>query len=235
LDTLSLDFSTATTQTQKDAINTEREGLLTEIALADSLLADKYNARNTAIQTGLTAVSAQLATISPSGTVQTNLKSVLGLWITLLSTEPDTLTTAQVSILSAIAQQCVFEGGHPVVRARQLLKDYNNVEYTFKYGCTGNRAAEPTEQQGPNDAMLALQPNPANQQVLLVWKDLEATGTSTLTVTNPLGTMVVQHMIQSTEGRWLMPTALMPAGLYIVRIAAADGRTLTIQKLLIQH
>ena len=73
MDTLSLDFSTATTQTQKDAINTEREGLLTEIALADSLLAYKYNARNTAIQTGLTAVSAQLATISPSGTVQTNL------------------------------------------------------------------------------------------------------------------------------------------------------------------
>ena len=235
LDTLSLDFSTATTQTQKDAINTEREGLLIEIALADSLLADKYNARNTAIQTGLTAVTAQLSTISPSGTVQTNLKSVLGVWVTLLSTEPGTLTTAQTATLSAIAQQCVFEGGHPVVRARQLLKDYNNAEYTFKYGCTGNRAVEPTEQNGLIDAMLVLQPNPANEQVLMVWKGMEATSTSTLTVTNPLGATVVQHVIPSAEGRWLMPTASLPAGLYVVRIAAADGRTMTIRKLLIKH
>jgi len=159
LDTLSLDFSTATTQTQKDAINTEREGLLIEIALADSLLADKYNARNTAIQTGLTAV----------------------------------------------------------------------------YGCTGNRAVEPTEQNGLIDAMLVLQPNPANEQVLMVWKGMEATSTSTLTVTNPLGATVVQHVIPSAEGRWLMPTASLPAGLYVVRIAAADGRTMTIRKLLIKH
>jgi hypothetical protein len=235
LDTLSLDFSTATTQTQKDAINTEREGLLIEIALADSMLADKYNARNTAIQTGLTTVSAQLATISPSGTVQTNLKSVLGLWITLLSTEPDTLTTAQVSTLSAIAQQCVFEGGSAVSRARQLLKDYTNAEYALKYGCTGNRGQESNDQRFLGAATLSLRPNPANEQVLIEWSDLNTYGEALLTVTSLLGREVGRSIIQSADGNWMMPIGQLPSGLYIVQVSAADGRTLSAQKLLIQH
>lgn len=237
LDSLNLDYASAVTQGAIDTVNTERSGLISTMDLADSLFTQALNTRDSVVRASLTDLQTQLLAILPADSLQAAWRSVLSVWINALANQPDTLTTAEVSTLTEVADRCVFERGTAVIKARMLLKDYTHAEYPLKYGCVANRNAEYSQATPEStETRLTVRPNPANDQVLVEWKHLpEYSDKAQLILTNSFGNDIERFSLSGAEGNRIFQVSHLPQGVYWVRVGAPDGRFEVTQKLLILH
>ena len=122
-----------------------------------------------------------------------------------------------IFMLKAIAEQCPYQGGTAVFRARALLE----IEVDDETACSQTESQAlmmpPTENQQRPVAGIRMFPNPAKDEVT-VRMDEALENDAVLSVYNLYGRMAGRHYMQAGDASLSFTTAMLPPGIYLVRI-----------------
>ncbi|MBX2927108.1 MAG: T9SS type A sorting domain-containing protein [Saprospiraceae bacterium] len=158
-----------------------------------------------------------------------NEKGVNDIYLHWLSTAFGALDSVEMAALTAIAEQCPFEGGNAVYRARAFLAALTQefVSYNDSLLCA------PTElliihsesgallQTAKDEVELRIFPNPAQNEISITWgTSKEASGM--LSVYDVFGRQVLQQVLGEGANTHTLNIRDLPDGLYFFRIRFQD-------------
>jgi hypothetical protein len=191
---------------------TERQQLEVTLAAAiaahENLLGSLRNAKLSAAQQQLGQASA----ISTTEPYETDFKTVCCILLETF-TDENGVSESNQQVLSAIAHQCRYEGGFAVLQARASLGDEWNWGQYDNCPDAGERSSKVT----PTIAM-SLYPNPAKDAALLDMGYTVTTGRATLRDLS--GRALQEWALDGHQQIWLRWNGQLPAGLYLLEVAA---------------
>jgi hypothetical protein len=153
-----------------------------------------------------------------------NEKGVNEIYLSWLSTTFGALDSVEMAALTAIAEQCPFEGGNAVYRARAFLaaltKGY--ASYNDSLLCAPVQAlAMPENHFSPSlgrlENDLRIFPNPTSDEVKLIWGKADD-GPGLIQVSDIYGRLIRQLVIAPGTSEVVMQLENTPDGMYIFRI-----------------
>jgi Secretion system C-terminal sorting domain/Pregnancy-associated plasma protein-A len=170
--------------------------------------------------------------IGTSYVFETNDKLVNGVYLNWVASGQPDLTTAQISTLGNIANQCPSTGGNAVFRARSVLSMLSFQYYGNDLNCTGQYTSMPQNKVQVDKASdkVLLYPNPAKEAVNLSWEAMEGEGM--LTLSDLMGNQFMVKTLDMTVGSADFDTKELPPAMYICRIVQG-GEVLLSEKLVI--
>ncbi|MBX2929733.1 MAG: T9SS type A sorting domain-containing protein [Saprospiraceae bacterium] len=171
---------------------------------------------------------------------EVNEKGFNDIYLSWLSTAFGALDSTEAAALAAIAEQCPIEGGNAVYRARAFLAALRQeyVTYNDSLLCapiellTVRPDNEPQLQIAKDEAGLSIFPNPASNEVKLVWSKSDE-NPGLVQVSDIYGRQVRQLVIASGTTEQVIQLAGLPDGVYVFRIRL-NGRD-TVRKVIIQR
>lgn len=142
------------------------------------------------------------------------------------------LNTTQFNLLKAVANQCPYEGGTAVFRARAIL----DIEVDDEVACSqlGSQALimPPAGNQSPATG-IRMYPNPAMDFVTVSVDDaLESN--AVLSVFNLYGQLAFRHNLSEGTALFSFTTEMLPSGIYLV-LVQESGKTVYKAKLVISR
>ncbi|MBX2929735.1 MAG: T9SS type A sorting domain-containing protein [Saprospiraceae bacterium] len=169
-----------------------------------------------------------------------NEKEVNDIYLSWLSTAFGALDSTEMGALQAIAEQCPYEGGNAVYRARAFLTVLTQqyVSYNDSLLCVPLellRARSDKEmllQTAKDDTGLRIFPNPAHSEVKMIWK-MASEKPGLIQVSDIYGRQIRQLTIAPDTSELVMPLENMPDGMYIFRIRL-DGLDL-VRKVIVKR
>ncbi|MBN8681820.1 MAG: T9SS type A sorting domain-containing protein [Chitinophagales bacterium] len=176
-----------------------------------------------------TQTAIQLNNALPADAIyESNRKTVNEIYLQTLAQNIVTLTPAQLAQVSAIAHQCVFEGGAAVLDARLLYQLHEIKSFDEDTLCAGSRQQRVTAVQNAGQ-QLSLQPNPADNLVLIKGIPEKDPGDIRIQLNSAHGQ---SRTIRPTQA--FFSVADLPAGVYYCTIWNGD-LCLGTQRLLVIH
>ena len=166
-----------------------------------------------------------------------NRKSILAIYANNLAQGGGILSSEDLQKVSAIAYQCVEEGGTAVIMARAIYKSYDNAFIDDNLLC--NPSFNPiiskvVKDPKQSDAIdLDVFPNPAQDNVNLM---VTSNGKVPfeIVVTNYTGTIIKKINNNGLESPiYTLNTQGLPSGIYFCRVRSDNGFVIT-KKLIIQ-
>jgi hypothetical protein len=156
---------------------------------------------------------AQLNVIGTSELYESDFKTVLGILLETYVSESG-VSEANSLTLTAIAHQCRYEGGIAVLQARASLGD--EWEWSAYDNCPDY--VEERSTNLPEAVNIGLYPNPAKDASLLDMGYTVATGRATLRDLS--GRALQEWSLDGQQQTWLRWSSELPAGLYLMEVAA---------------
>ena len=164
--------------------------------------------------------------INTTLTIDYNQKVVNGILLNLLST--DSITSSELTILSAIADQCPLSGGDAVYEARAVVVHYTGEEYDDRQICAGTGSRENEQVSSTeNKNYINIFPNPSTG--LLSWSGI--TGPVTVRIFNQLGQLQLEQ--RCTEGS--INLTPLQDGVYQLQLLDAGQLKATRSVVLMKH
>ena len=164
--------------------------------------------------------------ISTSLTIDYNQKVVNGIMLNLLSN--DSVTSSELTTLSAIAAQCPLSGGDAVYEARAVVVHYTGVEYNDRQLCAGTGSRENDQVSSTeNKNYINIFPNPSTG--LVSWSGI--TGPVTVRIFNQLGQLQLEQ--RCTEGS--INLTPLQDGVYQLQLLDAGQLKATRSVVLMKH
>jgi hypothetical protein len=183
--------------------------LATAIAVHENLLGSLRSGKLAAAQQLLGQVNA----IGTTASYETDFKTVCRILLETYVGESGVSEANQQS-LSGIAHQCRYEGGFAVLQARASLGE------GWEWSAYDNCPDVPGERSSNGAAVnvLSLYPNPAKDASLLDMGYTVATGRATLRDLS--GRALQEWSLDGQQQTWLRWSSELPAGLYLMEVAA---------------
>jgi hypothetical protein len=154
-----------------------------------------------------------------------NEKGVNEIYLSWLSTTFGALDSVEMAALTAIAEQCPFEGGNAVYRARAfwavLTQEY--VTYNDSLLCAPLELLAVPQQTGTlfqsahDERGLRIYPNPAQNEINITWNAPEEVS-GTLEVYDVFGRQMLRQTLAAGTNAYSLNSSALPEGLYIFRI-----------------
>jgi len=209
----------ATTQTQKDQLSTELQGLNNQL---QSLNLTKHSLEATHLaerQNKLIQLDAYLSSITPNTVYELNLKTVLTVLKEYLAVNTQGVFTAQQMVsLESVADQCRFSGGYGVVFARATLKkspqDYN--DEAMCPGGSGVGGGGEERSQLLKNGEITLSPNPVSDHLQITLPGSFENGT--LYLYDFMGRPIHEEKIDPDIQTVALDIGNLPLGTYTVQV-----------------
>ncbi len=198
--------------------------------LANDLIADSLQA---VVGSLVSTIQSQNAALVASNIYEYNEKTVNEIFLDYILTND--LDTIQLDTLVAIASQCPLQGGKAVFKARALY--LLKVQAVFEDGiiCDTiiNRESVPAMKLANTRSDFYLQPNPAMEEVTLVFGTHDALQyPDKVTITSMFGQEVASIAVQEKTENITLSLHQIPVGIYLVRSSVGNS-TIGIRKLVI--
>ena len=148
-----------------------------------------------------------------------NFKTVSRIYLETIGQDNMTLSQSQFSAISAIAHQCIFEGGTAVLDARMLYQLHAIKYFSDDTLCQqiGQRAQNHILQKNENqDDLVFLVPNPANETVTIQGLHLGQNEVANVDLFDIKGNTIVQF--NTTEDQPTLDLRNVANGVYLCRI-----------------
>ena len=156
----------------------------------------------------------------------------------LLNTEvinqPPTL--AQKSVIKSIAEECFYEGGMAVYKARALYEIWTGEAIegdTCEYNSANENYETPVSIPKVNTTF-KIAPNPADGTILLSYTVPENTLSARLDIISYTGQIIATYFLPTKRERYILPTETIANGFYFVRLTTDQGFHKS-TKVIIQH
>jgi hypothetical protein len=156
---------------------------------------------------------------------EANEKEVNDRYLSWLSAAFGALDSIEMAALAAIAEQCPFEGGNAVYRARAfwavLTQEY--VTYNDSLLCAPLELLAVPQQTGTlfqsahDERGLRIYPNPAQNEINITWNAPEEVS-GTLEVYDVFGRQMLRQTLAAGTNAYSLNSSALPEGLYIFRI-----------------
>ena len=157
--------------------------------------------------------------IATSWPFEANEKSVNHIFLnTVVKGIP--LNGTQILLLTGIAEQCPYEGGTAVFRARAILDGTVETEFDDDIACSqegGQQLIMPPSTGQEVSSAIQLFPNPAQYSVTVKMQEA-IEGNAELFIYNLYGQAVKNHPLQNGIAEHSFSTEDLPQGIYLVRI-----------------
>lgn len=167
------------------------------------------------INTSLSVVNS----LDASNVYKQNFKTVSRIYLETIGQDNMTLSPGQFSAISAIAHQCIFEGGTAVLDARRLYQLHAIKYFSDDTLCQhiGHRAQNEIIQKTDNqDGIVSLLPNPANETVTIQGLHLGKNEVAIVDLLDIQGNTIVQF--NTTEDQPTLDLRNVSNGVYLCRI-----------------
>ncbi len=231
-------YEAAATQQEIDLLEAQRNGLVTEVALAADNLHQLFDGQATARTAAADLVLADNAAIVPANTLESNRVTVNRVFLETLAKGITVFTQSQKDDLSTVANQCPLTGGSAVHEARALYSMIEEAAYDDDALCNNSNnlvqqddQATATENKA-GSKNFGLFPNPANETVVLE-RLSEYQGPELVVRISSLSGVTVQKALwKSPADKLEVSLRGIPNGIYYCTIFE-DGKRVGSQKLVV--
>jgi hypothetical protein len=167
----------------------------------------------------------QNGSIAVTEVYEYNEKEVNDIYLSWLSTAFEALDSAEMAALQAIAEQCPYEGGNAVYRARAFLTVLTQqyVSYNDSLLCVPlellrvRSDKEMLLQTAKDDTGLRIFPNPAQTEINITW-NVPAETPGMLMMYDVFGRQVQQQVLAAGANAHTLNIGDLPEGLYFFRL-----------------
>jgi hypothetical protein len=211
--------------------NDQREDLVDNFNIHQQVLQDLHTQQKSIDSTFVSNAEIKNNLVSPTELPDENEKFINSVQVVFMNEGITAITTWYNQIL-AIAQQCPFEGGTSVYRARTLIRemgyvvDYDDDNSCLQAGYYRNSAEPITE---TNSLDFSIVPNPANEYTEIILSE-NREGNCTLNISDMKGKTVYQLNINSRDKIIRLPTSSLSPSMYQVSISC-NNQNSVIKKL----
>jgi PKD repeat protein len=212
-------LSSAHTENDSTALYLQANRILTERSVFSRNLINLQEQMKTERLLHVNASIALVNSLVAGNVYKQNFKTVSRIYLETIAQDIMTLSPSQFSAISAIAHQCIFEGGTAVLDARMLYQLHEAKHFSDDTLCQqiGHRAQHDILQRTENqDGIVSLVPNPANETVTIQGLRLGLNEVAIVDLLDIKGNTIVQY--KTTEDQPTLDLRNVANGVYLCRI-----------------
>lgn len=181
----------------------------------------------TTLPSSYSTLLSTLMSITPANHIEANLQTAASMHLSLLIN--DTLTSTQLPILRALANECPDWGGTAVYEARALLANYDSAGTIYNDSCyagghrAGKRVNSANAISGIQNVAFNLYPNPNNGGFTLSYQ-LQAGQTGEFTMYTMLGEKVASYTLDANTNKMnIVTNSSLSEGIYLYYITVNNN------------
>jgi hypothetical protein len=214
------ELDTATDQSLKDSLLLVKQSKETEIDSLTTVQANRESALESTRSSTASSLLIENGNISTTHIYEDNQADFNEVFLDIIADGQDTLTDAQVSTLSSIADQCPYKGGDAVFQARALLGD--GAPYDDDALCdTSSRSFILPREEKPLGFLVS--PNPSSS-FLKVELDKEADSKGRLILVNTYGTVLKEQFFEKGIQVLFVIMDDVPSGTYYLTVETQTNK-----------